>query len=90
MIVTDSSYRHPVQSLVSIGQIYGDTLYYMTNTFDIFYRGVSYSRPEFIYFWFYYVFINSFWIFIPARKSTRLQVDVLCAANPLQSACTQV
>jgi len=65
MILTDSPYRHPIQSLVSIGQIYGDVLYYLTNTFDIFYRGVSYSRPEWLYFWFYYVFINAFWIIIP-------------------------
>jgi len=65
MILTESPYRHPIQSLVSIGQIYGDTLYYATNTFDIYYRGVSYSRPEWVYFWFYYVIINSFWIIIP-------------------------
>ena len=68
MIVTESPYRHPVQSLVSIGQIYGDVLYYATNTFDIIFRGVSYSRPEAVYFWFYYVFINAFWIVIPGGK----------------------
>jgi cholestenol Delta-isomerase len=72
LILTDSPYRHPVQSLVSLGQAYGDVLYYATNTFDIYYRGLSYSRPEFIYFWFYYVIINSFWIVIPSREYKKL------------------
>ena len=60
--------RHPVQAIVSLGQLYGDVLYYATSMFDLYYKGVSYCRPEAYYFWFYYVFMNAFWIVIPLSK----------------------
>ena len=88
MILTESPFRHPVQSLVSVGQIYGDVLYYATNTFDIVFSGVTYSRPEFVYFWFYYVIINSFWITIPGCRFSRRSVGSMFGADHLsQTAC---
>ncbi|KAI9730198.1 MAG: hypothetical protein M1834_005962 [Cirrosporium novae-zelandiae] len=58
--------RHPLQLIVSLGQIYGDVLYYATNIFDDYYKGLSYSRPEAYYFWGYYFFMNIIWIIIPS------------------------
>ncbi|KAF4624860.1 hypothetical protein G7Y89_g13309 [Cudoniella acicularis] len=66
LITKDSPYRHPVQALVSTGQFYGDLLYYMTSLFDYFYSGKSFYRPEPYYFWFYFIFMNAFWIVIPS------------------------
>ncbi|KAK3702982.1 hypothetical protein LTR37_014712 [Vermiconidia calcicola] len=57
--------RFPVQLVVSVGQFYGDALYYATSFFDHYMMGVSYSRPEAVYFWFYFVFMNFFWLAIP-------------------------
>ena len=60
-IVWDTPYRYILQFLVSTGQLYGDVLYYLTTLFE----GAPHARPEGIYFWFYFVFLNAFWIVIP-------------------------
>ncbi|MCJ1361924.1 hypothetical protein MMC16_001025 [Acarospora aff. strigata] len=57
--------RYPLQALVSIGQIYGDILYYATSMFDHYHKGLTYCRPEGYYFWCYYFFMNFIWIVIP-------------------------
>ncbi|KAI8854342.1 3-beta-hydroxysteroid-Delta(8),Delta(7)-isomerase [Chytridium lagenaria] len=53
--------RHLFQFLVSTGQLYGDIAYYLTAAFE----GFKHSRPEPLYFWFYFVTLNGFWIVIP-------------------------
>ncbi|KAB8288841.1 hypothetical protein EYC80_010744 [Monilinia laxa] len=65
MIATDHSLRYPLQAIVSLGQLYGDVLYYATCLFDLYILGLEYSRPEKRIFWGYFVFMNSFWIVIP-------------------------
>jgi cholestenol delta-isomerase len=72
LIVKDSPYRHPIQALVSTGQFYGDLLYYMTSLFDDFYAGRKFYRPEPYYFWFYFIFMNTWWIVIPLRKCLKI------------------
>ncbi|XP_039631482.1 3-beta-hydroxysteroid-Delta(8),Delta(7)-isomerase [Polypterus senegalus] len=55
-------YRFILQLIVSLGQLYGDVLYFYTEYRD----GFSHSdvgHP--IYFWFYFIFMNSLWIIIP-------------------------
>lgn len=42
-----------------MGQLYGDALYYATSFFDHAVNGISYSRPEALYFWFYFVGCNA-------------------------------
>lgn len=65
MIAADHPLRYPLQTIVSLGQLYGDVLYYATSMFDHWILGLSYSRPEAGYFWGYFVFMNAFWIVIP-------------------------
>ncbi|KAF7905052.1 uncharacterized protein EAF01_005573 [Botrytis porri] len=65
MIATDHSLRYPLQAIISLGQLYGDVLYYATCLFDFYILGLEYSRPEPAIFWGYFVFMNSFWIVIP-------------------------
>ena len=60
--------RFPLQCIVSVGQVYGDILYYATCAFDHYTIGVTYSRPEAFYFWFYFFFMNFIWIVIPGSK----------------------
>lgn len=64
-IIADHPLRHPLQSVISLGQLYGDVLYYGTCMFELSVTGTEYSRPESAYFWGYYVFLNAFWIVIP-------------------------
>lgn len=65
MIMTQNTLRYPFQIVVSLGQLYGDVLYYATSMFDHYILGLSYSRPEAAIFWGLFVFLNAFWIFIP-------------------------
>ncbi|KAH8663635.1 EBDP2, emopamil-binding protein [Tricladium varicosporioides] len=64
-ITTSHPLRHPLQIIVCVGQIYGLILYYATSMFDHYYNAVTYSRPEFLYFWGYYFFMNFIWMVIP-------------------------
>jgi cholestenol Delta-isomerase len=60
--------RYPLQLIVSLGQIYGDLLYYATAMFDHYFRGVTYYRPESYYWWGYFFFLNFIWIVIPGGE----------------------
>lgn len=82
MIVVNHPLRHPLQSLVGIGQIYGDILYYATGMFDHYYKNVTYCRPEPYYFWFYFFFMNFIWIVIPGGKKASNSPDVPANRRP--------
>lgn len=81
LITVDHPLRHPLQTIVSTGQLYGDILYYATSMFDLYYSGLSYCRPERYYFWCYYFFMNFIWIVIPSRK---LLSNCFCYASVLR------
>ncbi|KAL8164229.1 UNVERIFIED_CONTAM: hypothetical protein K2H54_047971 [Gekko kuhli] len=55
-------HRFLLQLVVSLGQLYGDILYFYTEYRDGFTHGEK-GHP--IYFWFYFVFMNGLWIVIP-------------------------
>ena len=74
MITYNHPLRHPLQALVATGQLYGLLLYYATSMFDLYYRGVSYSRPERYYFWMYFFLANFIWVVIPGSKSRYCEV----------------
>ena len=69
MITAAHPLRHPLQAIVSLGQLYGLLLYYGTCTFDEYFHGVAYSRPEVYYFWGYYFLMNFFWVIVPGCES---------------------
>ncbi|KAL4808661.1 Emopamil-binding protein [Aspergillus unguis] len=66
LIVKDSPYRHPLQLIISLGQLYGDVLYLGTAAFDYLVFGQEYSRPEGYYFFGYFVGLNGIWIVVPS------------------------
>ncbi|KAI1371092.1 emopamil binding protein [Hypoxylon crocopeplum] len=74
-IATEHPLRYPLQSIISLGQLYGDVLYYGTCTLDLVRSGIEYSRPERAYFWGYYMLLNSFWIVIPLYLVIRSAVE---------------
>ncbi|XP_034952958.2 3-beta-hydroxysteroid-Delta(8),Delta(7)-isomerase [Zootoca vivipara] len=61
--LSDQPHRFVLQLIVSLGQLYGDVLYFSTE-----YReGFSHSELGHpIYFWFYFVFMNGLWVIIPS------------------------
>jgi len=58
-IIVNHPARYPLQLIISLGQVYGDVLYYATSLLDI-----EYCRPERYYFWFYYFFFNFIWMVV--------------------------
>ena len=78
MVLTRHPLRFPLQALVSLGQVYGDVLYYGTAYFEHVVYGLSYSRPEPFYFYFYFIFMNAIWMVIPGGKF-REQAELLGA-----------
>lgn len=88
-IVADHPLRHPLQSIISLGQLYGDVLYYATCAFELATHGIEYSRPELAYFWGYFVLMNAFWIVIPLCllvQSTRETSRAFAIAKRLEKA----
>lgn len=55
-------WRYTAMMLVSLGELYGVVLYYLTAAHDSFHM---YSRPEPLYFWFYFVIVNGIWFVVP-------------------------
>jgi cholestenol delta-isomerase len=84
LIAYDHPLRYPLQLIVSLGQFYGDVLYYATSMFDHYILNVSYSRPEASYYWGYFVLMNAFWIVIPGLlmiQSVNATVSAFRAVN---------
>ncbi|PNY27073.1 3-beta-hydroxysteroid-Delta(8), Delta(7)-isomerase [Tolypocladium capitatum] len=64
-VVRGSPTRHVSQVVVCTAHLYGVALYYATNWTEHRFTGVAYSRPEFRYFWVYYVGFNLPWVIVP-------------------------
>ncbi|PNP55604.1 hypothetical protein THARTR1_04128 [Trichoderma harzianum] len=64
-ICTNHPSRYLFQIVVCVAHLYGVALYYATNWAEQRFHGVSYSRPEFLYFWVYYVGFNAPWAIVP-------------------------
>ncbi|KAK8055835.1 EBDP2 [Apiospora rasikravindrae] len=65
-IVLDSYLRHPAQIVMCIAHLYGVALYYSTSLVETHFTHLAHSRPEFLYFWVYYVGFNLPWAVVPA------------------------
>lgn len=51
-----------------MAHLYGVALYYSTSLVETYFTGRAHSRPEFLYFWVYYVGFNFPWVIVPACK----------------------
>ncbi|RYO81336.1 hypothetical protein DL766_004487 [Monosporascus sp. MC13-8B] len=65
LITTIHPARYFMQTVVSLGQLYGTVLYFGTSLHEDLVRGLEFSRPEGYYFYGYFVFLNTIWIVIP-------------------------
>ncbi|KAI2466573.1 EBP-domain-containing protein [Annulohypoxylon bovei var. microspora] len=65
-IVRASPYRHALRIIVCMAHLYGVALYYSTSLCEFYFTDLSHSRPEFLYFWVYYVGFNLPWAIVPA------------------------
>ncbi|KAE8318695.1 Emopamil binding protein-domain-containing protein [Aspergillus transmontanensis] len=75
---SDHDLRCSVQGTVSLGQLYGDVLYYANAGFESVVFGIEYSRSEGGYLWGYFVFLNAFWVVVPFGRLLWESV-VICA-----------
>ncbi|KAK2593765.1 hypothetical protein QQS21_008526 [Conoideocrella luteorostrata] len=60
-VLTNSPYRHINQVIVCTAHLYGVALYYSTSLSE----SVSFSRPEFLYYWVYFIGLNAPWVVVP-------------------------
>ena len=56
-------YRYLFQLVVSLCQLYGDTIFFFTEILAGFKHSIMWHP---LYFWFYFFFLNSVWVVIPA------------------------
>ncbi|KAE8143085.1 Emopamil-binding protein [Aspergillus pseudotamarii] len=68
--------RHALQLIMSVGQVYGDVLYYATSLFDLYFHGGDFCRPEGYYFWFYYFFFNAIWIVVGSYYASQSAMEI--------------
>lgn len=76
------SYRYLFQLVVSLCQLYGDTLFFFTEIVEGF-KHSDIGHP--IYFWFYFFFLNSIWIVIPSIYIIDACANILRAQRNLDS-----
>ncbi|KAF9934170.1 hypothetical protein FBU30_003194 [Linnemannia zychae] len=57
--------RHIAQLILSVGHLYGTTLYYGTSIFE----GYPHGDPDPYYYYIYFLFFNSFWFIAPFALS---------------------
>ncbi|KXJ97503.1 Emopamil binding protein-domain-containing protein [Microdochium bolleyi] len=60
-----SSHRHVLRIIVCTAHLFSVSLYYSTSLTGTYLSGQSDSRPEFLYFWVYYVGFNLPWVVVP-------------------------
>ncbi|KAI0024841.1 Emopamil binding protein-domain-containing protein [Xylariomycetidae sp. FL0641] len=65
-IIRGSALQHPLRIIACMAHLYGVALYYSTSLCESYFTSHSHSRPEFLYFWVYYVGFNLPWAIIPA------------------------
>lgn len=89
MIAVDHPLRHPLQAAVSLGQLYGDVLYFATCAWEHYFKERIFCVPEARYFWGYFVLLNAFWIVIPLVllvKSARRTAESVRRVRELEGA----
>ncbi|GAP89654.2 putative ebp domain-containing protein [Rosellinia necatrix] len=62
----NSPSRHALRIVACVAHLYGVALYYATSQCEFYFTERSHSRPEFLYFWIYYVGFNLPWAIVPA------------------------
>ncbi|OIW33290.1 EBP-domain-containing protein [Coniochaeta ligniaria NRRL 30616] len=94
-IIDRNRMRYPLQIIMCVGHLFGVALYYGTCFFEYRYRGISHSRPEFLYYWVYYLGLNAAWVVLPAMylfngvwsvNSAMQQLDSLDSVTQLLTA----
>jgi len=72
-------WRHVAALVASVCQLYGDALYFATCAFE---KGIH-TRPEPLYFWFYFVGLNGMWVVVPLAVSWHAIKETLAAQKRL-------
>lgn len=68
-------WRHLAALVASVCQLYGDALYFAT----CFYENGVHTRPEPLYFWFYFLGLNGLWVVVPLCVSWHAATEALVA-----------
>ncbi|KAI8611237.1 Emopamil binding protein-domain-containing protein [Chytriomyces sp. MP71] len=74
--------RHVLQVIVSLGQLYGLIIYYITE----YYSGFDHSSPAFLHFYIYFWGFNAPWFFIPIAVIRSNWIEIVKACRFYQAA----
>ncbi|KAB5558434.1 Emopamil binding protein-domain-containing protein [Coniochaeta sp. 2T2.1] len=89
-IIKRSPMRHPLQTIMCVGHLFGVALYYGTCFFEHQHKGISHSRPEFLYYWVYYLGLNAAWFVVPAvylfQSSRNILFALECSEGAIREA----
>ncbi|PKI65622.1 probable 3-beta-hydroxysteroid-Delta(8),Delta(7)-isomerase [Punica granatum] len=78
-IATNKSYSYLLQFAISLGQLYGTAVYFVTAVLE----GDNFATSQ-LHYYAYYVLANSFWVLIPTIISVRCWKKI-CAAVKFQA-----
>eukprot|EP00245_Coleochaete_scutata_P001399 TRINITY_DN1170_c0_g1_i1.p1 TRINITY_DN1170_c0_g1~~TRINITY_DN1170_c0_g1_i1.p1 ORF type:complete len:220 (+),score=26.47 TRINITY_DN1170_c0_g1_i1:94-753(+) len=67
-----AAYRHSLQIILSMMQLYGVILYFVSSILE----DNKHVSPGALYFWIYFVFMNSIWVVVPAFVVWRSAIAV--------------
>lgn len=80
-VMLRASWRWVLILVLSTFQLYGDILYFATYWFE----GMVHTRPEPLYFWAYFVVMNSIWVVIPVWCVAVCVAECSTATRALES-----
>ncbi|XP_023741160.1 probable 3-beta-hydroxysteroid-Delta(8),Delta(7)-isomerase [Lactuca sativa] len=78
-IATRKSYSHILQIAIALGQLYGTAVYFVTSYLE----GDNFAASP-IYYYSYYIFANSFWVWIPSLIVIRSWKKICAAVDNTQ------
>ncbi|KAL4571731.1 hypothetical protein LXL04_018496 [Taraxacum kok-saghyz] len=78
-IATRKSYSHILQISIALGQLYGTAVYFITSYLE----GDNFAASP-LYYYSYYIFANSFWVWIPSLIVIRSWKKICAAVGSTQ------
>ncbi|GJP52112.1 hypothetical protein CLOM_g11210 [Closterium sp. NIES-68] len=81
-MATRRSYSSILQFAVSLGQLYGDVIYFATS----FLEGSKHCHPDPLYYWGYFIGMNAIWIVVPLAILCRCWGEITRAVRTASAA----
>jgi cholestenol Delta-isomerase len=85
-IYCKASWRYAVITVLSMSQFYGTVIYFAASMLE----GLPHTRPEPMYLWFYFTFMNAIWLVLPALCTWDSLSKMTAAVRATSAKCKKV